>query len=238
MIHVAADTRGAALAAAGALLDLLERALAESGRVRVAISGGRTPEPMLARLAARGGGIDWSAVHIYFVDERAVPPGDPESNYGMAVRALVPPGGAPRFHRMPADAPDLMKAAADYAAALETPLDAVVLGMGADGHTASLFPGSPLAADAEGRVGIVNDSPKPPRTRMTILPRTIREARARMMLVTGADKAAAVARALEGDPDPLACPAQLARDGAWFMDRAAAAGLRFAAIEEMPFEEG
>jgi 6-phosphogluconolactonase len=108
---------------------------------------------------------------------------------------------------------------------MEAALDLLVLGMGPDGHTASLFPGSPLVLDRERRAAMVYDSPKPPPRRMTILPRVIAEARTVMMLVTGEEKARMVERALAEETEPLTCPAALARERAWFLDRDAAAGL-------------
>ena len=110
---------------------------------------------------------------------------------------------------MKADAPDLERAAAEYDALLAEPLDLLVLGIGEDGHTASLFLGSPLVREHVRRVAAVLDSPKPPPRRLTITPRVIAESRAVPMLASGAGKAAAVARALAPGADPLATPASL-----------------------------
>src|SRR5881409_3358442 len=120
---------------------------------------------------------------------------------------------------------DLDAAAADYGRELPAALDVLVLGMGSDGHTASLFPGSPAVLERRRRVILV-ESPKPPRQRITITPPVIAAARQVVVLVTGRDKAPAVARALDGDaPSPSEGPAVLARDGVWFLDPLAAAQL-------------
>jgi 6-phosphogluconolactonase len=231
LIRINADPDGAAREAARVVAAIVDDALAARGGARIALPGGRTPEALYRHLADPGAALDWSAVDVYLTDERAVPPGDPESNHALIERALaLPPARAPRLHRMRADAADAGAAVEEYEAGLAAALDLVVLGMGADGHTASLFPGSPLLAEKTRRVAFVRDSPKPPAIRITILPRVIEEARARLMLVTGADKAAAVARALEGALDPGACPAQLARDGDWFLDRDAAAGISMGGV--------
>ena len=104
-----------------------------------------------------------------------------------------------------------------------TSLDLLLLGLGEDGHTASLFPGSPALAERSARVVVVT-GPKPPNPRLSITPPVIEAARAILVLVSGAGKAKALARALEGPPDVTAVPAQLARRGAWIVDREAAAG--------------
>ena len=130
-----------------------------------------------------------------------------------------------RVHRIEGERRDLDAAAADYGRELPAALDVLVLGMGSDGHTASLFPGSPAVLERRRRVMLV-DSPKPPRQRITITPPVIAAARQVVVLVTGRDKAPAVARALDGDaPSPSEVPAVLARDGVWFLDPLAAAQL-------------
>jgi 6-phosphogluconolactonase len=165
-------------------------------------------------------------VEIYFGDERAAPPTDPASNYRMAREALLDRVGLPpeRVHRMEADAPDLEAAAARYAALLPDRLDVLVLGMGPDGHTASLFPRSPALRETEKRV-VPATSPVPPVHRLTITPPVIAAARRVAVITAGASKAPVVAEALRGPWRPDELPAQLAREGTWLIDRAAAAGL-------------
>jgi len=213
------------------LAETMARTVAAGGRCTIALSGGGTPRPVYAALAAPGlaSGIDWRKIDVYFGDERAVPPDDRDSNYRMATDALLSHVPIPesRVHRIEAERRDLDAAADAYAQALPEALDVLVLGMGADGHTASLFPDSPALSERRRRVVVVT-SPKAPRQRVTITPPVIAAARQVVMLVTGGEKAAAVARALDADaPPPSQVPAVLARPphGVWFLDSAAAARL-------------
>jgi 6-phosphogluconolactonase len=209
--------------------DYIARAIstaAEAGdSVSLALSGGRGPRPVYQELA-RTPGRQWERVNLYFADERAVAAGDPRSNYRLVSETLGDRfSGRPRaIHRMEAERPDLAQAAADYEALLPVQLDILVLGMGEDGHTASLFPHHPAASEERRRVLGVHGPAEPP-WRMTITPPVIRAARATLMLVAGEAKAIAVARAVAGAYDPMACPAQWARDGCWILDQPAAARL-------------
>jgi len=150
------------------------RVQATRRRFTVALPGGSvatTCFPRLARLP-----IDWDRCEFFWVDERAVPPGDPESNYGAAQSLWLKPAGVPaaRIHRMSADDPDLDKAAESYTDVItrfgQRPprLDYVILGVGPDGHVASLFPGHVLLSEARRLVAAVHDAPKPPPRRMTL----------------------------------------------------------------------
>ncbi len=203
----------------------LIRAIAERGSCAVALAGGRTPEPVYRELAT-GSEIDWTRVEVFFSDERAVPPDHADSNYRMVHRALlgrvpIPPE---RVHRMEAERPDRESAAREYEASLPPRLDLLLLGMGPDGHTASLFPGSAVLEERT-RLVVPVLGAKPPAGRLTITPPVIQAARWVAVLATGGDKAAMVARAIEGPLAPTAVPAQLARRGVWFLDQAAAARL-------------
>ena len=202
-------------------------ALATRTRFRIAVSGGRTPAELYRRLA-RAPGVEWDRCDVFFVDERAVPPDHPDSNWRLVTEHWLVPleDRAPHAHRMRGEAADLEAAAREYETLLETPLDLVVLGIGEDGHTASLFPGSPWTHERDRRVVVVSDSPKPPARRLTITPRVLGEARELMMLATGAEKAGAVARALAPAGEVSECPARLAREGGWWLDRVAAGLLR------------
>jgi 6-phosphogluconolactonase len=204
----------------------VSNAIARRGSCAVALSGGRTPEPIYRELAAAAT-IDWTQVDVFFADERAVPPDHPESNYGMVHRALlsrvpIPTG---QVHRMEAERPDRAVAARDYARSLPPELDLLLLGMGADGHTASLFPGS-SALDEQRRRVLPVVGPKPPAARLTLTPPVIEAARTLAVIVTGEDKAAMVERAIEGPVTPKAIPVQLALRGWWFLDQSAAGRLR------------
>jgi len=224
---VVADGAALALRAADWVAGRLAEGIAARGTASIALAGGTTPRATYQLLAGDAGArVSWPAVEIFFGDERAVPPDHPESNYRMAREALldrvaVDPG---RVHRMAAESRDLDRAAADYAASLPAILDVVLLGIGSDGHVASLFPGNGAVTEQERRVVRVN-SPKPPPVRLTITPPVIAAAAQVAVLATGAEKAAAVARALEGPDDPAQTPACLARGGTWFLDSAAAARL-------------
>jgi 6-phosphogluconolactonase len=171
-----------------------------------------------------------------------VPPDHPDSNYGMARALLLGPLGLPseRVHRISAEGPDASAAAVAYqaeiAAALGAPadgspppLDLVLLGLGADGHTASLFPGSP-ALEERRRWVVVQFVPALGQDRFTLTVPMLNCAREVIVLVSGGDKAAALAAVLEGPEEPERWPAQLIRPGSgrllWLADRAAAARLR------------
>lgn len=200
-------------------------AIAERGSCAMGLAGGRTPEPVYRALADHPD-IDWGHVSIFFSDERAVPPEHPENNYGMVLRSLVSKVPVPpeRVHRMEAESPDRETAARRYERMLPSALDILVLGIGQDGHTASLFPGSDTM-DERRRLVVPVLGPKLPPERLTITPPVIEAARAVAVIATGSDKAAVVARAIEGTWAPRDVPAQLARRGHWFLDRAAAARL-------------
>jgi 6-phosphogluconolactonase len=214
--------------AAAWLAETLSDVLKARGQCTIALSGGTTPRPVYAALAAPdlASGIDWSRVHVYFGDERAVPPDHVDSNFRMAMESLLSRVAVPaaQIHRMEGERPDLDAAAAAYDRLLPGALDVLVLGMGADGHTASLFPGSPALAERRRRVMVVN-GPKPPTHRMTITPPVIAAARQVVVLAAGREKAVAVARALDDHTPVSEVPAALARRAVWFLDPAAAAQL-------------
>ncbi len=201
---------------------LIVAARRKGDRVTLALSGGHGPRPVFERLAAIPA-VPWRVVEIYFADERAVPPDHPEGNYTLVQECLVSrlAESPAAVHRMRADHASLEEAAGEYARLLPAALDILVLGIGEDGHTASLFPGHPEVREEDRRV-VPAMGPSAPQARLTITPPVIRSALARIMLVSGLNKATAVARACEGPKDPNGCPAQLARDGTWIMDRPAA----------------
>jgi 6-phosphogluconolactonase len=203
----------------------MSRAIAGRGACTLCLAGGRTPEPIYRALASAAS-IDWTKVDVFFGDERAVPADHPDSNYLMVHRVLLSrvPIPAARIHRMEAERSDREAAAREYERSLPPQLDILVLGMGQDGHTASLFPGS-AALDEIGRMVVPVIGAKPPRQRLTITPPVIEAARRVAVIATGADKAAMVARAIEGPLAPKDVPVQLARRGTWFLDQAAAGRL-------------
>lgn len=211
-----------ARAAASRIGEDVCRSIETTGACSVALAGGSTPQPAY-RLLAEDRRIPWAKVEIFFGDERAIPPDHPDSNYGMARLALLDHVGiAPeRIHRMEAERPDLDAAAREYELLLPDSLDLLLLGMGADGHTASLFPGQATVSERTRLVLPVGEAPLA--ARLTITPPVIQRAKHLIVLVEGRDKAATVRRALEGPDDPVALPIQLARHGVWILDRASAA---------------
>lgn len=225
---VVPDAHALARRAAEWLVGRTRAAVAARGGCSVALAGGATPRATYEVLAtsALAGAVPWGAIDWYFGDERGVPSDDPESNYRLAAETLFAgrPEALARARRMPADGADAVAAAREYARLLPEPLDVVVLGMGEDGHTASLFPGSPALDERVERVLPV-DGAKPPRRRMTVTPPAIETARDVLVLVSGAGKAQTLARALEGPLDVRALPVQLARGRTWIVDAAAATAL-------------
>jgi len=221
---------GPALADAAAqwIAAAIEADIRDRGWCAVALSGGSTPRPVYERLAQPllASRIAWRSVEIFFADERAVPPTDPQSNYAMVRAALLESVSVPaaQVHRMEAERGDRDTAARDYERVLPKRLDLLLLGMGADGHTASLFPGSPALDELRRRVTPAT-GPTPPRERLTITPPVIAQARRVAVLVAGAEKAATVARALRGPARPRELPVQIALGGTWFVDTDAATHL-------------
>ena len=232
-VHIFESVEQAAAAAAERVVAAANGAIASAGWFHVGLSGGQSPEPLFHRLASEPyrRQVDWSSFQVYFADERAVPPEHAQSNYRTARELLLDPVKVPadQVHRMHAEADDLQAAADEYQALLPAVLDLLVLGIGADGHTASLFPGSKLLFERARRVAPVYDSPRPPARRLTVTPRVIRDAREVIVLADTEDKAMAVARALEGNVDLREHPARMLRDCAWYIDRSAARGLAAAA---------
>ena len=231
-IAILEDLEAWALWAARRVTARLDAALRDSARASLVLPGGGTPVPLLHALA-RGAGaaleapLDWERVDVYLGDERCVAPEHSASNAGLVVRELLERfrGARPRFHPIEGAQFDAQAAAERYERGLPARIDMLVAGIGADGHTASLFPGHAALLEDERRVIAVRDCPKPPPDRITLTVRVQREARECLTLVRGASKASAVARAIEGRWDPLACPAQLLRRGGWALDEAAAAEL-------------
>lgn len=203
------------------LAEEIQSAIAAHGSCALCLAGGNTPRAVYEALS-RIDTVDWARVDILFGDERAVSPDDAESNYRMVGESLllrlpVAPLGV---HRMEAERADAERAAADYAALLPAAIDVLVLGMGTDGHTASLFPGSPALRAT--RLVEPATAPVAPHRRLTITPPVIAASRRVAVLVTGAGKAAMVRSVLIDPYDPERLPAQLARDATWLLDTSAA----------------
>jgi 6-phosphogluconolactonase len=211
------DTEVLAQRAAEWLAEALGQALAGGGRASIALSGGKTTGPIYRALAAMP--LPWERVDFYFADERCVPPDHPESNYLLAEETLLRPVKAKpeQVHRMEGERENRDAAARDYEARLPPVLDVVVLGMGEDGHTASLFPGHSALEERKRRVLAVV-GPKPPPWRLTLTLPVLQGARKVLGVVSGAGKRDAVKRVLAGENLPSA----RVTNAVWMMDRAAA----------------
>lgn len=192
-LHVLPDPASLARAAAAFLAERARAAVAATGTFRFAVSGGRTPWEMFAELAAED--VPWPEAVIYQVDERVAPPGDPERNLGHLQEALR---SAPAEVRpMPVEAADLAAAAAEYGESLPSSFDVVHLGLGPDGHTASLVPGDPVL-DVTDRLIALTGLYQGHR-RMTLTYPGLARARQLLWLVSGDDKKEALSRLLDGD---------------------------------------
>lgn len=236
-VHRFADLEALSRAVADEIAAITRADVRERGRASIALSGGKTPERLFQLLAARGpDALPWSQVDLWWCDERMVPASDPASNVGRARSALIDPLrlSPARIHPIAGELADPEAAARAYhdalALALGAPpiLDLCLLGLGGDGHTASLFPDSAALAETD-RYAVAARAPAglavPERVTLT-LP-VLRAARRVRFLVAGGDKAEAVAAALEGPRDPRRHPAQMidAGDVGWRLDQAAAARL-------------
>jgi 6-phosphogluconolactonase len=185
---------GAATRAAAEVAWRANRAVAERGSFTIAVSGGRTPQHMLRALA--GSDLPWARTTIFQVDERIGPADDPQRNLA-GLRAALPAVAQDRVVPMPVEAQDLPRACADYARRLPEVFDVVHLGLGADGHTASLIPGDPVLRVTEWDVALTGNYQD--RRRMTLTYPRLRRTRAILWLVTGADKRNALQRMLARD---------------------------------------
>lgn len=193
------DPAAVADLAADLVLAAIDRALGErGGRADIALAGGTTPALLYDELTRRR--ADWSGVHLWIGDERCVPHDHPDSNVRLAYEHLPAPGAV--LHAPPPVGTPELRAAAYAAQLKDYVLDLVLLGLGEDAHTASLFPGNAALEDAR-TVVPVHDAPKPPPERITLGLGVLSAAKARIMLVTGAGKRDALAQAL-GAPTPQA----------------------------------
>jgi 6-phosphogluconolactonase len=229
---VASDVDALARVAGDRVRVLAAHAIAARGRFRLALAGGSTPRALYAQLAAASD-VDWERVDLFFGDERAVPPDDAQSNYRMARETLLAPARVPpeNVRRLRGEDPDLDAAARDYEAALggpeAPPLDVVLLGMGADGHTASLFPGT-AGLDERRRLCVAVEVPQLATHRLTLTYPALLAARDVMFLIAGADKADTLASVLGPTFDGRRWPSQVLlrrahpRPTLLFCDRAAA----------------
>ena len=231
------DLEALSLNAAQRLGAAAREAVRERGRFSLALSGGHTPRRLYALLAeGRAGDLPWDRIHLFWGDERFVPPSDPASNFRMVREALleripIPPDN---LHPVPVGLGSPAEAAAAYERKLRgffadqpgPAFDLVLLGLGDEGHTASLFPGSPALAEREAWVAAAEAAPGiTPRSRITLTLRGLSAARAIWFLVGGAEKAPVVRILIDGSESEAArLPAGCVRAAGpvtWFLDRAA-----------------
>lgn len=231
------ETTPAAVAreAAARIATALQSALASQALASLALSGGNTPRDAYALLAQSG--VDWTRVHLFWVDERAVPPTDDRSNYRWAKATLLDGAGIASglIHRMPADAIDVDAAARDYDRALLAHVapgkdgvpafDVVVLGVGDDGHTASLFPGEPTV-DIVDRFTVAVPARPGREARLTLTRPVIENGRNVFVLAVGAGKRTALDRVWASEGNVHETPSRIVRDCkgtlTWIVDAAAA----------------
>lgn len=226
--------------AAQHIVGIASESIAERGLFTIALSGGNTPRKTYSLLGSEpySSQIDWELVHIFWSDERCVPPDSPDSNYRMAHEELLSKISIPalQVHRMPADLPDRDAAAQEYTDEMrrifgkDVPdFDLIQLGMGPEGHTASLFPHQASLHETR-RLVMPVSVPKPPPDRLTFTPPLLNAARNVLFLVTGEDKADALKEVLEGKYQPDEYPAQIVSppngEVEWVVDRDAAKELR------------
>ncbi|HUP02166.1 MAG TPA: 6-phosphogluconolactonase [Gemmatimonadota bacterium] len=246
-LHVVHDGNALYDDAAERIVRAAEVANTARGRFLLVLTGGSTVPLIYERLARAPlrDRIDWTATDVFWTDERCVPPDDPDSNYGLAREVLLDrvPIPCERIHRMEGEDPNRERAAVAHEhrirralslAAREAPrFDFVLLGLGADAHVASLFPGHPLLHAADRLVGAVLAGrfpvPSPNLDRLTLTPPALNGAREAVFVVTGAKKAPAVQDVLAAPRDPDRFPAQVIDPPAgtvtWLLDQAAAAGI-------------
>lgn len=230
-IRVSSSGAGNFAVAAGFVASFIRATVAERGRCLIAISGGETPGGLYERLADTGRyPIPWDAVHIFWCDERYVPPDDPRSNFRMARETLLDRVPCPdeNIHPMPTTLQSPRAAADAYEDILRrflTPdgggLDLVLLGLGRDGHTASLFPDRPALRETH-RWVVAVEAPVEPASRLTLTLPLLTRADCAAFLVSGGGKAEAVATALRGETEPVGAILRSAARVVWWLDSEAA----------------
>ena len=230
-LHLSATLADASRGLAERIVAIVHEQVATRGRCDIALAGGRTPETLYRLLASDfRGAIPWTHVHIFWSDERYVAASDPDSNSRMARRTLLDhvPCPADHVHPMPTFITPAESAAAAYEQTLRDHLGAVprfdvmLLGVGADGHTASLFPHTP-ALDERTRWVVATTAPAPPASRLSLTFGVINRAVNTFVLAAGADKIALVEQARLPHADPAACPIARLRESTghveWWLAR-------------------
>jgi len=235
------DAAAVAQAAAERIIQLAQARVAATGSVSLALSGGSTPQALYERLGQEPlrSQMPWQHVYLIWADERYLPPDDPASNYRLVRETLLAHAPIPpeQIYPVPTAYADPLEAAALYQRQVQSllevgqgQLDLVLLGMGGDGHTASLFPHYPeLHTPDDQLVVAVANAPKPPPQRISLTTTAINRAAHVLFLVTGAEKATMLQAVLEGPAEPERLPAQLVRPMhgtlTWIIDTAAGQAL-------------
>ena len=192
-LEVSPDAAAVAKRAAAYVAEIARTAVRERGRFTFAVSGGHTPWAMFGELGSED--MPWADTELFQVDERVAPEGDPDRNLTNLMASI---GDAPaRVHPMPVNDADLAQAAAEYATVLPQSFDLVHLGLGPDGHTASLVPGDPVLDVTDALVAVTQ--PYQGHRRMTLTYPALARADQLMWLIAGADKSEALAKLLAGD---------------------------------------
>ena len=239
-VEVVKDAAAVARAAAELFVKLAAQAASARRLFRVLLAGGTTPKTLYTLLASAEyrSRVDWDRSAFFFGDERAVPPDHQQSNYRMANEVLFRTLeiAESSIHRMKAEAEDLNAAAAAYEGVLRASFgafprfDLVLLGMGSDGHTASLFPRSPVLEEQSRWVVPVLDAPKAPPRRLTVTLPVLNAGHQVLFMVAGRQKAPALREVLEGTAPPEQYPAKCIQPGPerlfWLVDEAAGAELQ------------
>ncbi len=225
MMRIFSDYEALSGAAADYIVTVGKRCISNRGGFDLVLSGGRTPHLCFAILASKflHERKLWDRTRIYWADERCVPRDHPESNYYQARIALLDLVGIPstQIFPIPADLAEPWQGADQYEAIFPLSVDLLVLGMGREGHTASIFPHSPAITETRRHIMYVEVSAEPSR-RITITPRVIANAVEVLVLAAGEDKAEALERVFSDNGNVQETPVILARSGLWFVDKPAA----------------
>jgi 6-phosphogluconolactonase len=246
-IAIYPDIHALSLQAAQYTVRIARESVADRGRFTIALAGGTTTGELYGLLGSEPfrSQIDWQLVHIFWGDERCVPPESPDSNFYQAQEALLNKIAIPEshIHRMPADQLDRDSASQAYTVEMQhafrtnviPDFDLIHLGMGPEGHTASLFPHQASLHEKQ-RLVMPVSVPKPPPDRLTFTPPLLNAARNVLFLVTGNEKAVALQAVLEGEYQPEEYPAQIVRptngEVTWMLDKAVAQKIQRGASDD------
>ncbi len=239
-IWIAKDENELAQEATKRILEAMKKTLTKQDRFSLVLSGGKTPR-LLYQMLGSHKELDWTRVDFFFGDERVVPKNSPDSNYLLAKQTLFDPLNiqSNQIYDIPTETSPT-EAASQYHGKIHkffakntAGFDAVLLGLGHDGHTASLFPGNQALVDPSKPTPlcIAVEAPKPPSQRVSLTPFALNQAKQAFILVSGKEKAAAVSAALESDSEPSEIPVRAIDPSGrlvWLIDRAAACALTHA----------